>query len=270
MDVSVWKVPLFLAAGVVAGFLNTVAGGGSFVAFPLLVLFGYPAHVANGTLRITIVLQNLVAVPAYAREGYFFPKQSLFCSLVAVPAAVLGALTAVHLDPESFRLVSAVLVLLVLGTLFVHPDRWTRSDPLARIRWGRAMPSINPRARPCQRARAAPRRVSPTCSRGPVALASGEARHAPERSEPVHREQPVRPLLRARLLPGALAILVLAGCAQPPALAPEAAHVTAAGAGGVSAQGVEVEVVADRWRYDPRDLPERVTPVGRPVPAPNR
>lgn len=140
MDVSAWKVPLFLAAGVVAGFLNTVAGGGSFVAFPLLVLFGYPAHVANGTLRITIVLQNLVAVPAYAREGYFFPKESLVCSLVAVPAAVLGALAAVHLDPESFRLVSAVLVLLVLGTLFVHPDRWTRSDPVARIRWARAMP----------------------------------------------------------------------------------------------------------------------------------
>ena len=77
----------------------------------------------------------------------------------------------------------------------------------------------------------------------------------------MHHERPVGPLLRARLLPGALAILVLAGCAQPPALAPEAAHVTAAGASGVSAQGVEVEVVADRWRYDPRDLPERVTPV---------
>jgi uncharacterized membrane protein YfcA len=133
-------IPLFLAAGVVAGFLNTVAGGGSFVAFPLLVLFGYPAHVANGTLRISIVLQNLVAVPVYAREGYFFPKQALACSTVAVPAAILGALAAVHLDPDSFRIVSAVLVLLVLGTLFVHPDRWKRTDPVARIRWARALP----------------------------------------------------------------------------------------------------------------------------------
>jgi hypothetical protein len=135
-------LPAFLAAGVVAGFVNTVAGGGSFVAFPLLVLLGYPAHVANGTLRVTIVLQNLVGVPTYARAGYFFPKQALACSLVTVPAAVLGSLAAVRLDAESFRIVSAILVLLVLGTLFVHPDRWKRTDSLTRIRWGRALPLL--------------------------------------------------------------------------------------------------------------------------------
>jgi len=78
----------------------------------------------------------------------------------------------------------------------------------------------------------------------------------------VRCEQPASRSLRWRFGPLALALLALAACAQTPSLAPEAAPATAAaGPGGVSVQGLEVEVVPDRWRYDPRDLPERVTPV---------
>jgi uncharacterized membrane protein YfcA len=133
-------IPVFLAAGAVAGFLNTVAGGGSFVTFPLLILLGFPAHVANGTIRVTIVMQNLVGVPTYAQAGYFFPRQALVCSLATVPAAIAGSLTAVRLDPDQFRLVSGILVILVLATLFVRPDHWTRTESSARIRWERALP----------------------------------------------------------------------------------------------------------------------------------
>lgn len=140
MDVSPLMIPVFLAAGAVAGFLNTVAGGGSFVTFPLLILLGFPAHIANGTIRVTIVMQNLVGVPTYARAGYFFPGSALVCSLVTVPAAIAGSLTAVRLDPDDFRLLSGVLVILVLATLFVRPDHWTRTESRERIRWARSLP----------------------------------------------------------------------------------------------------------------------------------
>ncbi len=140
MDLSPQMIPVFLVAGGFAGFVNTVAGGGSFVSFPLLILMGYPAHVANGTIRVTIVMQNLVGVPTYAREGFFFPRQALACSLVTVPAAIAGSLTAVHLDPDPFRKLSGILVLLVLATLFLRPDHWTRRESLGRIRWDRSLP----------------------------------------------------------------------------------------------------------------------------------
>lgn len=140
MDFSPLMIPVFLVAGAVAGFLNTVAGGGSFVTFPLLILLGFPAHVANGTIRVTIVMQNLVGVPTYARAGYFLPRQALACSAITVPAAIAGSLTAVRLDPEGFRLVSGILVILVLATLFVRPDHWTRAESRTSIRWARALP----------------------------------------------------------------------------------------------------------------------------------
>ncbi|NNE43173.1 MAG: sulfite exporter TauE/SafE family protein, partial [Gemmatimonadetes bacterium] len=137
-----WAIPLFLLAGVAAGFINTVAGGGSLITYPLLIFAGFPPHVANGTIRVTILLQNLVAVPTYAKHGHFYPKQALLCALVAVPASIAGAVTAVRMDPDPFRAVSAVLLLVVLATLFLKPSTWMRRETEANIRWARMLPLL--------------------------------------------------------------------------------------------------------------------------------
>jgi uncharacterized membrane protein YfcA len=135
----IW-LPVLVGSGWLAGFVNTIAGGGSFFSYPLLVLLGFPPHLANGTIRVTIVLQNLVGVPTFAREGHFYPRQTLLCSLAMVPAGLAGSLAATRLDAERYGVVSAVLVLVVLVTLFVQPSRWQRREPLARIRWKAALP----------------------------------------------------------------------------------------------------------------------------------
>lgn len=137
----IW-MPVLFAVGVLAGFLNTVAGGGSFFSFPVLLLLGFSPHVANGTIRVTIVMQNIAAVSTYARAGRFPWKETLICSLVMVPAALLGAWTAVRMSPDPFRIVSAILVLVVLGTLFLSPKHWTREKALPRIRWAIALPAL--------------------------------------------------------------------------------------------------------------------------------
>lgn len=137
----IW-LPVLAVSGWLSGFVNTVAGGGSFFSYPILVLLGFPPHVANGTIRITVVMQNLVGVPTYAREGHFYPRESLLCALVAVPAAFLGSIAAVHLDADPYRKVSAALVVLVLVTLFVQPGAWMRREPLPHPRWGAALPLL--------------------------------------------------------------------------------------------------------------------------------
>ena len=43
---------LVAAAGIAAGFVNTMAGGGSLLTLPALMLLGLPADVANGTNRL--------------------------------------------------------------------------------------------------------------------------------------------------------------------------------------------------------------------------
>ena len=135
----IW-LPVLAISGWASGFVNTVAGGGSFFSYPILVLLGFPPHVANGTIRVTVVMQNLVGIPTFAREGHFYPKPSLIASLAAIPTAYLGSVVAVHLDADPYRKISAALVLLVLATLFVNPRAWARSESLKRPRWGAALP----------------------------------------------------------------------------------------------------------------------------------
>ena len=45
---TVWEAILLLGGGLVAGVINTMAGGGSALTVPLLVLAGVPGNQANG------------------------------------------------------------------------------------------------------------------------------------------------------------------------------------------------------------------------------
>ena len=64
---------LLLAAvpvvGFAAGFVNTLAGSDSLLTLPLLILLGLPANVANGTNRVGVLVQNVVAVGTFRRRG---------------------------------------------------------------------------------------------------------------------------------------------------------------------------------------------------------
>ncbi|HPX06839.1 MAG TPA: sulfite exporter TauE/SafE family protein, partial [Tenuifilaceae bacterium] len=59
---------LMIAAGTAAGFINTLAGSGSLLTLPLLIFLGLPANVANGTNRIGILLQSIVAVGGFKQQ----------------------------------------------------------------------------------------------------------------------------------------------------------------------------------------------------------
>ena len=48
-DLFSWHYPLLILAGFIAGFINTMAGGGSLLTLPLLIFMGLPSAVANGT-----------------------------------------------------------------------------------------------------------------------------------------------------------------------------------------------------------------------------
>jgi uncharacterized protein len=64
---SVQIATLFLAA-VAAGAINSVAGGGSFISFPALLLAGVPPISANATNATALWPGTVASVGAYRRE----------------------------------------------------------------------------------------------------------------------------------------------------------------------------------------------------------
>lgn len=117
----IWTV----CAGTAAGFINTLAGSGSAFSLAALNALGLPLDVANGTNRVAILLQTLVAVVIFKRKGRMPAfKITLPMIIPAALGAVAGALLAGSMDRGSFRLAVGALMLLVLVLLFIKPKIW--------------------------------------------------------------------------------------------------------------------------------------------------
>lgn len=116
---SEWILLVLLAVtGFVAGALNVVAGGGSFLTLPVLILLGLPAPVANGTNRIGVLLQNLGGVWGFHRHQVLDWSWGLQVSLPALAGAVLGAWLAVDIGDLAFRrILASVMLLAALGPI---------------------------------------------------------------------------------------------------------------------------------------------------------
>jgi len=119
IDLVWWQLVALAAVGVVSGFLNILAGGGSLLTLPLLIFLGLPPTVANGTNRVAIVVQNIFALRSFHRSGVLSWRLALLCSVPAVIGAVIGAQLAVEMDDSLFKQVlAAVMVLVLLLTTF--------------------------------------------------------------------------------------------------------------------------------------------------------
>jgi uncharacterized membrane protein YfcA len=112
---------LVLVVGVAAGFLNTVAGGGSALTMPMLIFLGLPSSVANGTARVAIMLQNLTAVAGFRSKGHFEPALGLQLGLPALAGALVGSRIAVDVPDAVFNAVLAGVMVLVLVSIFFKP-----------------------------------------------------------------------------------------------------------------------------------------------------
>ncbi|MFH1330965.1 MAG: sulfite exporter TauE/SafE family protein [Actinomycetota bacterium] len=129
------EILLLSAGGIAAGFINTVAGGGSVIAIPILAGIVGPT-VANGTLRISILMQGIAGVAGF-HSGKAMPWRAVVPLIVpSTLGAVGGAWVATEVSAGFMRAAFAVAVLLVALTVFVKPSRWVNpSAPRLHEPW---------------------------------------------------------------------------------------------------------------------------------------
>ncbi len=135
MEVELWQLALLTATGALAGIINVMAGGGSLMSVPMMLFLGVPGPVANGTNRISIIAQNIVAVRTFFRRGFSDLRLSLSLAAAATPGAILGALVGVRLDGVWFDRVLAVVMIGVLILMQLPTKKRSgESLPLTRER----------------------------------------------------------------------------------------------------------------------------------------
>lgn len=125
---SGWEYGALALTGLLAGIINTLAGGGSLVTLPVLILLGLPPGVANGTNRVGVILQSAVAARQFHREGVLQTRLGVGLLIPACLGAVLGALVSVELDDALFERIIGVMMLLMLGVVLLRPKRWLQGS----------------------------------------------------------------------------------------------------------------------------------------------
>ena len=98
-------------AAFVAGAINSVAGGGTLISFPVLIWLGLPSITANATSTVGIWTASLGGMWGYRREMQGLSKRSF---VLIVPSIVGGIIGAVLLRLTPTRVFDQLVPLLIL------------------------------------------------------------------------------------------------------------------------------------------------------------
>ncbi len=114
-----WQIILLLITGLVSGFINIVAGGGSLLTLPVLIFLGLDPNIANASNRVGIVTQNVTGIQGFRSKGVYAWPFSLYLGISAFFGAILGARVSLELDDRLFnRIIAGIMVLVVLTIIF--------------------------------------------------------------------------------------------------------------------------------------------------------
>ncbi|WP_104524028.1 sulfite exporter TauE/SafE family protein [Blastococcus atacamensis] len=109
------------AVALVAGVINSIAGGGSLILFPTLVALGLPTVAANVTNSVAQWPGYLGGVVGFRAEYAGQRSRLVRFGAVAVAGGATGSVLLLTTPTESFDVVVPVLVLLAAVLLAVQP-----------------------------------------------------------------------------------------------------------------------------------------------------
>jgi hypothetical protein len=117
---------LIIGAGILAGFINTLAGSGSLLTLPLLIFIGLPPVVANGTNRIAIMLQSFVGSYGLRKQRSLDLKALLWLGIPSVVGSVAGALIALSIDNSMMERIVGYVMAVMFFVVLLKPDVWLK------------------------------------------------------------------------------------------------------------------------------------------------
>jgi uncharacterized protein len=122
------EVTLLIVSGILVGFINTLAGGGTIITISLMIFLGLPINVANGTNRIAVLLQTFVAVFTFRKQKILDTRKGLILCLPSIVGSVSGSLVAASIHAAVLEKVVAFAMFVMLFFIIYKPERWLRSQ----------------------------------------------------------------------------------------------------------------------------------------------
>ncbi|PCJ17659.1 MAG: permease [SAR86 cluster bacterium] len=142
MEITLSSVLLLSITGFIAGGINTIAGGGSNLTLPALMILGLPADIANGTNRISITLQCVVGLAGFDKHKTLDRPAVVPILIPTVIGGACGALVAaltpnLYLKPILLGTVLTMAMIILFKPNVIAPPTGTptRSPTDSRSSW---------------------------------------------------------------------------------------------------------------------------------------
>jgi uncharacterized membrane protein YfcA len=117
-----FDILILIGAGLFAGFVNTMAGGGSLLTLPLLIFLGLPPATANGTNRIAIIVSASSATLGFRSKNISSFPLSIYLGIAAFFGALIGSRIAVEIDGLLFNKILAIIIIVVVVLMVFKPN----------------------------------------------------------------------------------------------------------------------------------------------------
>ena len=124
---------LLILVGFIAGIINILAGGGSLLTLPMLIFLGLPPHIANGTNRVAIIIQNIFAVKGFQSKGIKTYPFSLYLAIPATIGAIIGAIVGIKIEGELFNKILGIVMLVIVIYMVLKSNKISKNN-LERIK----------------------------------------------------------------------------------------------------------------------------------------
>jgi uncharacterized membrane protein YfcA len=134
-----WVLLALAGAGMLAGFVDAIAGGGGLIALPALLAAGVPPVVALGTNKVQSVIGTGIAAITYWRKGYVSLRSVAIAVVAAFAAAFIGAFVVKLIDTSVLR-IAVPIALVPIALYFLFAPRLTDEDRHARLRFALFVP----------------------------------------------------------------------------------------------------------------------------------
>jgi len=126
-------------AGLLAGFVDAIAGGGGLIALPALLAAGVPPVVALGTNKVQSVIGTGIAAITYWRRGFVSLRALVLAIGCTLLAAFAGAYVVKQIDVSLLQ-VAVPIALIAIALYFLFAPKLTDENRHARLRFALFVP----------------------------------------------------------------------------------------------------------------------------------
>jgi uncharacterized membrane protein YfcA len=125
-DLSVFSFILLFFTGLVAGFVDSIAGGGGLISLPVLLSVGIPPQLALGTNKLQGSFGTLSSAATFIRRGTVTLDENIQGITFTLMGAILGAWSIQQIDAGFIQHIIPVMLLFVFFYTLLSKDLGTR------------------------------------------------------------------------------------------------------------------------------------------------